>query len=342
MFLGRQLFLLLLVALCCDVQAQEPDTCLRRTVPVIVMDRNGNLIPGLSAESFRAQLGGQPIRVGSVTEAAIAGRVFILLDSSGSMLEPEAGWIAALTVIRQFIQNAPGSTALALAHHTTKIEEMVGFDQPREALLRKLEELQTGSKTLPRKPTRRTALADVLVEAVDRLGPTHAGDTILAVSDGESNRDVNSDGKVRDALTRAGVRLFVVFQRGVAWEIERQFGSLRVARDVFGIDGMIRFRELALSTGGNTFSLYPNAHGKYEFDEINVFVPGADSRFPPKVSLERLWRQAVTFYRVELELPARIPKPKKWRLDVVEASGKTKKDVLAHFPKQLAACALGN
>ncbi|MGH9510348.1 MAG: hypothetical protein ACRD2M_10440 [Terriglobales bacterium] len=58
------------------------------------------------------------------------------------MLEPEAGWHAALTVTRLVVENLPPGTAVALGTHTNRIESLVGFEQPRAAVLTMLEDLQ--------------------------------------------------------------------------------------------------------------------------------------------------------------------------------------------------------
>lgn len=343
MLRSRQLFPLLFAALCSGLSAQEPDPCLQRTVPATVTDWRGNVLTDLKRENFHAQAGGKPVKVLSASPSEGKGRLLILLDTSGSMLEPEASWKTALAVTRLVVGSLPPGTGLALGHHTNRIEGIVGFDQSRAAILTMLEHLQSANKTLPRKPIRRTALADVLVEAIGLFGTPRPGDTILAVTDGDSRGDVISDRNVRDALIRAGLRLFVVFQRSLYWVVESRFANARQVRDTPSEkDGVIRFTDLASFSGGNTVSFFPNLLGKYELNEINAFVPGGDSRVSPKISLERLGQEIASFYQLELELPSALAKPAKLRIEVAEVPGKKKKDLFVHFPKQLAACSQGN
>ncbi|MGH9510347.1 MAG: hypothetical protein ACRD2M_10435 [Terriglobales bacterium] len=151
------------------------------------------------------------------------------------------------------------------------------------------------------------------------------------------------DRNARDALIGSGLRLFVVFQRSLYWVVESRFANTRQVRETPSeADGVIRFTDLAIVSGGNTVSFYPNLLGKYELNEINTFVPGADSQVSPKASLERLGQEAASFYRLELELPSAPAKPEKLRIDVMEVPGRKTKDLFVHFPKRLAACLPGN
>ncbi len=345
MFRSRQLFPLVLAALCGSVVGQEPQPC-PRTVPVTVIDRDGNLIPALTAVDFQARMDGKPVKVLSAANSEGRGRVLILLDSSGSMLEPESKWALARTLVRQFVEKAPPEMPLAFAHHATKIRESIGFGQTRQSILRKLEELQSINELKRRKPIQ-TALADTLVEAADLFGQKQTGDTILAITDAGSADDRKSDGYARDVLIQSGVRFFAVFLPAMLSEAGPRVGGRRISSPTGmriappDADGIARFRELALQSGGNTFTLLPNIFDRYNLKQINAFVPGADSRFPPEVSLERLWRQALTFYQLELSLPGAIYKQETWKLEVLDQQGKKRKDVEGFYPRRLMPCATG-
>ena len=63
----------------------QTDPCLRRSLTVSVVDNQGEIVSGLTAENFQASVHGQSIKILSVTQGS-APRVVIVFDASGTML----------------------------------------------------------------------------------------------------------------------------------------------------------------------------------------------------------------------------------------------------------------
>ena len=53
----------------------------------------------------------------------------------------------------------------------------------------------------------------------------------------------------------------------------------------------------------------------------------------------RVYEQMAEFYRVEMELPVAVDKARDWKLEVVDAKGKRRKDVEVVYPRKLVPCA---
>jgi hypothetical protein len=57
------------------------------------------------------------------------------------------------------------------------------------------------------------------------------------------------------------------------------------------------------------------------------------------VALQRLSQQMGEFYRLDVRLPESVNKPTKWKLAVVDASGRPMRGVEVHYPQELMPCA---
>jgi hypothetical protein len=80
--------LLIVISLNLNLAAQD-NGCTSRTVPVGVVDREWNLVRGLSAANFRANLHGQEVKILSAAIDTSPRHIVLLLDASGSMMEPD-------------------------------------------------------------------------------------------------------------------------------------------------------------------------------------------------------------------------------------------------------------
>jgi hypothetical protein len=57
--------------------------------------------------------------------------------------------------------------------------------------------------------------------------------------------------------------------------------------------------------------------------------------------VRQLHAPAREYYRLEVELPAETEKPRDWKLDMVDAQGKRRKDVGVVYPQKLGPCGGG-
>src|SRR5947207_14925327 len=79
------LFVVLLLASAAPSSNSETDDCLRRSVSVSVLDRDGRPVTDLSAQQLHAELNGKTIEIISLPVEKESRRIAILLDASGSM-----------------------------------------------------------------------------------------------------------------------------------------------------------------------------------------------------------------------------------------------------------------
>ncbi len=319
--------LALLVFSVARLPAQEA-TCIRHTVVVNVLDREGFPIAGFTEKDFNGEFRGKPVRILSAAIDERPKRIVVLLDASGSMLAyPDGKWKLALEAVRNIFASAPVGTSLALLVFGTKIDEKVGFAEGRAAAVQKLKALEPGRKAFG-KGERRTALFDAILEGLSLLGSPQPGDVIYAITDGGENRSHNKARKVEQAVLSAGVRLDVlllslgqssVFARIVPEEFE---GARALGGFIEATGG-----SLLLVTGGN-----PN---------LAWFGLGEEDRSALKHSLERLNRQMGEVYRLEVELPQPVDKPRNWKLELVAQSGINNKELRLVYPRKLMPCQAG-
>jgi len=52
----------------------------------------------------------------------------------------------------------------------------------------------------------------------------------------------------------------------------------------------------------------------------------------------QLSQQMSEYYRLEIRLPLVVDKPRDWKLEVVDASGKVRRDVEVLYPRRLMPC----
>ena len=76
--------LLITITLNANLAAQD-NGCTSRTVPVGVVDRGWNLVRGLSAANFRANLHGQEVKIISAAIDTSPRHIVLLLDASGTI-----------------------------------------------------------------------------------------------------------------------------------------------------------------------------------------------------------------------------------------------------------------
>jgi hypothetical protein len=132
------------VAICLvavQVCAQEPPPapCTFRTLPVTVLDKNGEPITGLTAADFRAEFRGKPVRIVSVGLRARPVKIAVVLDTSGSM---RSHWRLAMNAVRDVLSNAPEDAHLALLLFGGTGIEKTDFAQRRASLIEALANLR--------------------------------------------------------------------------------------------------------------------------------------------------------------------------------------------------------
>lgn len=316
------LWLLFLAGLAPELPAQKASSH-RLTVAVNVLDRGGNFVRGLTSTNFSGKLGRKDVKIVSVTLDNQPRRIVILLDVSGSMIRQKGRWKLAYRAAWDIIALAPAESSLALLVFAETVEDTGEFTQEREAVLQRLSAL--GPDYQPPKSYRRTALNDAILEAVALLTPPQVGDVIYLITDGGENSSRTRGRRARRALLCAGVRLFafVLLSPG-------QTSTRYVARV------LPSFVKWLQATGGGGVILGSTSELRAEYrmnDKRQAQI--AERAY-------QLYHRMGEFYRLEVELPRALRKPRGWKLEVVDEHGEKRKVLKVIYPRRLAACPVEN
>ena len=298
----------------------QDNGCTRRTVPVSVVDREWNLVRGLSAANFRGKLRGHEVEILSASIDTSPRHIVLLLDASGSMMQER--WEAAKSLAGDLIRFVPPSASVAQMAFSVTVLGSASFDQDRFTLLKRLEDLERMCEEA--QGNRSTALYDAISGALSSLGSLNFGDVIYAVTDGGDNASRSDPKKVEEDLAAARVRLFAVVLAP----------RLAVRGRVPVESGYDRLHSMVEATGGNLLE-FPYHGASPPYSSIKAKTP-ADA---VDLALRRLYGQMGEPYRLEMRLPATLDKPTKWKLQVITAKGKPNRRVEVHYPEQLMPCA---
>jgi len=299
--------------------------CTKRTIAVGVVDRQWDLVQGLSATNFRGKVGRQNVQILSAVLDRSPRRIVVLLDDSGSMTDPSygGGWKTEKTISQYLIRFAPPRASIAFMAFSRTILDSEGFDDEAQALLQHLSALVKVCEQL-RKGPQVTALYDAISSARGTLGVCKLGDVICALTDAGDNKSQSTAKRVEVELLSAGVRLFGIMTL-------RQLSSRARTPEEATPQ---QLQSMIEATGGNTLFV-PYAAMSKPYIDIKVKA-AADA---VNLALQRLFRQMGEFYRVDVKLPQMVGKPTKWRLEVIDASGQPMRGVEVHYPQELMPCA---
>lgn len=207
---------------------------------------------------------------------------------------------------------------------TETVLDSAGFDRDRLALLKRLAALVRVCEQ-PRK-SRKTALYDAIASARDTFGELGFGDVIYVVTDAMDNKSRTQPKTAEEDLLRMGVRLFsAVMNLGL--------GRRVVTPDANGPD---QLHSVVKATGGNAL-IFP---ADTTLDWIPLgYIRARTSADAVDVALSRLYEQMGEFYRLDLKLPETVDRRTKWKLEVIDANGKSMGSVEIHYPQELMPCA---
>jgi len=296
----------------------QTDPCLRRIVPINVMDDRGQLVTGLTENNFMGSIHHQPVRIVSLRPDGTARRVVIVLDASGSMTDEKRIWHLYLAVARDLITPIPEDTLVGLMVFSSKIEENIPLTTSKKSLQDELARLDPGARALP-KGLRQTALWDALETAASEFDKPQEGDTIYAITDGEDNASKTSEKPLGEELLNRGIRLFT-------FSVDPSAGP-KIPEEA---NGPASLMELIQATGGYAVRL-PN----YSPGGPPSLLNGAGKLTPEGELLMLQFRQIFSFQRIEVLLPKAPVKTQDWNLKV---TGMKTKDLTLTYPQKLAGC----
>lgn len=317
---------LLTVCLLAMVCAQaQPPACdsRRRVLPVNVLDREGNQVWGLTAADFRAEFRGQPVQIVSVGKDSGPRRVVILLDASGSMMTLRGKWPLARKAAEDITVAGPAELSLALVLFAETFSNTVPFAQGRLKLQEELGHLEERvAASVVEGP--RTALRDTILGLATLFDAPLFGDAVFLVTDGGENTSRANNRAVAQFLLERGMRVFGFLFRSPPSPVAE-------ADPFFQADDLVDL------TGGGAVGfpgrLRPGVPPPFTWYHLSE-QDEADLAF----ALRNLYGRMVEFYRVEVELPREVDKARGWKLEVVDAQGKRRKDLTVLCPRKLVPC----
>jgi len=293
---------LILNCLCVMPAWAQQDACHVRTIAASVFSKDGASVPPLSNVNFKATYKREPVRVRVAPLEQIPSRLIILLDTSGSMKETQSG---TLDIAESVLSRMPPNAEVGLAFFAKDLIPVALPTSDREGLNFQLK----GLRAHPSSYRGTTALWDALAKSVGMFSHPQLGDAVFLITDGVDTRSKTRPEEVIQLLEAAGIRLFVVQVAGLDL---KNFGMTREHMALF--QGEIS--QVAEATGG------------YAIKSIS----------PDRVSVDKKYWQIVSFYRIEVDLPEAVDKPREWKLNLVGLAKPQRDNLILSYPQMLVPC----
>lgn len=300
----------------------EQSVCLERTVPVSVYSKDGSPAPQLSLDSLNGTYQKKPVGVKLVALDKRLPRIILLVDTSGSMkIRIDVTMDAAEAVLSK----VPPAVEIGLAFFAKDMLPVVLPTTNRVTVMSQLETLRKDRSSF----RGRTALWAAIRESVKMFGTAQLGDVIYLISDGGENASKTQERDVEGTLRNAGVRLFALI-------IQNEGPGL--ARSPDEESGPVSLEQIVQDTGGA--ALFPKPLG-FPSSQFAVPLPLVDKQGKPTqlgLDLDRHLRHLLDFYRVDIDLPEPVDKPRDWKLDLVGFSKSQRDNLVLMYPTLLLPC----
>jgi von Willebrand factor type A domain len=327
MSFSRRTLVLILGYLCVRPLCAQQPSCEQRTIPVSISTMDSKPLRPLSSADFKGTYQKKPVRITSVTASQGPTRVVVLLDASGSVQGQKSVWNFAVGVGEDLVTGLPPTTEIGLAFFSTTSVRVATPTKEREKLKAELEALRTNPKALPPKP-RRTALWDAVIDSFYMFDHPSVGDAIYVITDGLDNSSSNSSKDAAQTLGAVGVRLFALVMQGTTRPSPRP-EELSSSRD---------FLQTVENTGG-IFVIY-----RAEYSGLIPFFPEPDlfDKSGKPTTLGMLMapqaRQMLIFYRLDIDLPEAVDKPRELKLDLMGFDKSQREAMVLTYPHILQPC----
>jgi hypothetical protein len=299
-------------------------SCLRRIVPVTVMDSAGRPILGFAPADFQAKFRGKPVKILSIIPDDRPRRIVILLDTSGSMSGEPRGrkWEIARAIAVHLVDAHLPNTSLALFFFSDQVHEQIGFSDGTPAIAKRLLDISANPDYVKKSVLGKTALYDAVLAALHLLDAPGFSDSIYLISDGGDNNSRSKQRDVRRALVSSGVRLHASVLAPT---------DDRVPEDLLGLSDIT---EMTTATGGVVLGPV----GRTRAPHVMSFDLNQEERQALSVGLQYLEADVLSNVRVELELPETPNKWGEWSLELSHEKQKQFKHTSIAYPRDLAPC----
>lgn len=318
---SRRVFLcvLTMVPVCKPAIAQHGG-CTTQEIVVNALSENGHLLTGLGPSSFRALAHGQRLPIVSSGMHIHPARVVILLDTSGSMREPQDKLAVAEAATVDAVQSINPAVQVALLTFADGVNTVAPITSTRESVEASVRAMYRAGKNSSIAQGK-TSLRDAILAAVKILDPPQIGDAIYLITDGGENGSRSSARELRNQILGKRIRLFAfLLVSAVPRTPEEQSGPAD-------------FVELLQATGGSGVVYGPTASGR---DFITAVSGHTVTKDPLFLATHQMYREFNTFYTVTLQ--ASFSNPTKWKLELLDDGGAVRKNVRLHYPHELTSC----
>ncbi len=333
----------LLVSFLLSTPVANTQVCQPQYVIVTALDAHGVPINGLTAANFRAVYKGQPLNILSASfRQDPTVRTVVLLDTSGSMAGVGAEgfnkWRIARSAASEFIAAAPAEARISLFTLSGKNShafQTFGGRQPIEQWLNSQDALGTSSLK------GRIALSRALAQTLRGLKPTQPGDAIYVVTDGHSFANTSTVSRVAHELHSSGVRLFAFLLNDVAgYDVYGDTEGNFVGATLRPRLGPGELTDLVQGSGGLGFTWYPGDKSKtnLSWTTSTSFEYDANTLPAIRTTVHAIETAISNFYILAVSQPGGSSGAEDWKLEVVDAEGKNRKDVTLAYPGKIASC----
>jgi hypothetical protein len=323
----RTLGLILVCVYAAPVHSQQ-GSCEQRTIPVSVSSEDGTPVPPLTGSDFEATYRKEPVRITSAAINREPFRVVLLFDDSDSMHEPRSAsaWNFAVDLGEDIVSVLPHTSEIGLEVFASELVRVANPTTERLELKSKVEALRTQSKSvLP--GHRDTALWDAIIDSAKMLDTPRLGDVIYVITDGGENASSASLKRVTQTLEESGVRLF-----GFVFVKDITNSSRETPIDPSDLQKIVD------DTGGTWVA----RHNEYQ----GVFLRPQDPALLDKLGkptrlgllLVSQYRQMFGYYRLNIDLPAKLDKREQLKLRLAGLSKSQQDNLVLRYPRNLFPC----
>jgi hypothetical protein len=325
---ARIAVVLILGCACVVPASSQQGSCQHRTIPVSVSTKDGAPAPPLDSVNLEGTYLRKQIRVTSTVLNQEPPRGVLLLDASGSMHDPRSSfdWNFTVDLGEDMVAWMPPTFEIGLAFFSTKMVRVISPTSERQKLMEELETSRKHFKTLVTGPPR-TALWAAILDAVKMFDRPRLGDSVYVITDGGDNASIVKMKDVAQTLGEGGVRLFAfVFQKD---------NSPVSPEERSGPENVLK---LVDDTGGTIVAYH------YEYHNVFLQLPAPalfDKSGKPThlgALLGSQYRQIFNFYRVDIDLPEAVDKPRELKLDLVGFSKPQRNNLVLTYPHMLVPC----
>jgi von Willebrand factor type A domain len=304
-----------------SVRAQQ-DACQQRTILVSVETRDGAPAPELSSADLAGTFRHKAVHIKHVGLEQMLPRIILLIDTSGSMQGTQN---QALDIAEELLSKIPPAAEVGVAFFTKDMLPVSLPTSDRVKLKDQLEGLRKNATTYKG----RTALWASVLGSVKMFGTPQVGDAIYLISDGGDNASKSSEHEVAVTLTHAGVRVF-----GLTFRSPEE-----IHRPPEEAEGWVYMQQMIEDTGGANVVFHGGLNiGYFPTPEHPALLDKSGRPTQLGLSLDEQFRELMNSYRVDIDLPKTVDKPREWKLGLVGLSKPQRDNLVLRYPRLLVPC----